>query len=340
MKIRSLMLFLLCAVALVMTTGCGDNLLESTADKDSDEACEYQVSRDLNEGEWNDVINADSDCASSMQKAAAYFGRAGYDIADIIARMSEANEEEDDNDAETYLDTLVGTVSKSKLDDLNSAVVQYSDVDEGDDDYDDAQFYIKMFIRPVLSFSSLKGVFDSTGTGIEYGCDVNNNGTPDDVDAASCAIIYSVIPNCEDSITGAAVTPTAGLTFTGYENTYTGLQVVISGSGPSEGCHESNTYYRLLDDSQASVTTTSDDCTVNSVPWNCPYEDADGENIDVVAAFENGLSSAEEALEELIGDEGESELDESITGLREEACGGDGCTSQEISDYIQNLESE
>ncbi len=320
MKVKRSMMLLLVVMSLFLITGCGSNMMEFAADDSSNEACLYEVSDDLNNSEWQDVL--DSDCASHMQKGAAYFGAAGYDIADIIARMSDANDSA--NDTDTYLNDLVGIVTRSTLDNINNAILQYGLVPAGPNKAD-ADFYRDVFLRPVKSLANLKMIMDTGTAGLDYNCDNNNNNEADEIDAAACAYLYAASEAC-----AAGVVPTAPVAVTlpnTYTGTYTGLEITIAGSDPD--C-ETSKYYKLLYDTNTKVAvTTSEVCTD---PWMCPYED-NGEYVDSVVVLDEALTAANSALTEAL----DSTAQDAIEELRNDVCGGDTCTSEDIAAYLLTL---
>ncbi len=333
MKVKNLVMFLVLAVSLLLVAGCGTNMLEFAADEDSTEACEYKASKDLNDGEWQDVI--DSSCAGPMQKGAAYFGLAGYDTTDIIDRMLEANDETGD-EIEVYLNNLVGVVSTATLTNLKASLAQYQAVAAGDSNKEDADFYVDIFINPMIGLSTLKGIVDPDGNGIDSDCDNNANGTPDEVDAASCSLIRATgaaNSGCS-AISGTTITSeVASLTFVDYDATYTGLNIQIAGSDPD--CTTS-TYKNLLSGGMVAVTTSDDCAGSDGGTWNCPFESG-GAAIDLVDELANILNDADSTVGALVGSD-DSEVDDAIEELRSDICGTDGvCTNQEVSDYLQTL---
>jgi len=326
MKVKRSMMLLLVVMSLFLITGCGSNMMEFAADDSSDEACQYEVTQNLNDGNWDDVTG--ESCATAMQKGAAYFGAAGYDIADIIARMNEANDSVSDNDTDTYLNDLVGIVTRSTLDNINNAILQYSLVPAGPNKAD-ADFYRDVFLKPVKSLANLKMIMDSNGNGLDSSCDKNNNGKADEIDAASCAFEYAALASCAD--TDVTPTPPVAVTLPAtYSGTYTGLEITITGAGAD--C-ASNKYYKLLYDTNSKVAlTTSEDCTDGGKPWNCPYEENNAA-VDSVAVLDQALTDADLALIGALGSTAEDAIEE----LRNDACGGDTCTSAEIAAYLLTL---
>jgi hypothetical protein len=330
-----LVFFLSFTASILIMVGCGDNPFESVSDDDSEEACRYEVSKNLDEGAWEDVL--ESSCASYMDRGAAYVGLAGFDIIDVIVEMVDANDEEDDDALDLYMNSLVGDVTDDSLDNLNGAHDEYSAVPSSDDDFEDAEFINVVIVNTLISLSSIKGVLDPEGDGISD-CDMNNNDTPDEADAAACAFYIVAGQSC----TPVGVTygsPVNNLSFSGYVNAYNGYQVSIDDNGGPSGAACSSTHKKLLDNTNTSVVaTTSDECLdiYGNGTWPCPYED-EGESVDVVAVLQDALSSAGSYLDELVA--GDDDIAEAVDELLLEACGADGvCTSAEIAAYLSDLD--
>ena len=306
---------------------CGENAFKALSDESSQEACRYETTKNLDSGNWDAVIN--SSCADSMQKGAAYFGRAGFDIKDVINRLSEAKDEE--NDLDIYLKALVPKVTEDTLADLSNAKNEYSKIPEDNYHYKDAQFYISL-VETSYSLSLMKIVIDSDGDGaISSTCDINGNGVPDDADAVSCALMASAGEDCGN---WASYTATGDITFEEKNGTYRGLIITISGS-PSETCPKE--YKKLLYKDNGNywlATTTSETCRASDdKDWPCPVE-MNNNPLDFVTAIDESLDKAIEFLNKALPGLDE-DVTQAIREIRDKACGGNRCTSQEIADYIQ-----
>jgi hypothetical protein len=325
----------LCLLA-VLFYSCGSNAFKGIADDSSQEACRYEVTKNLDSGNWDAVLN--SSCADSMQKGAAYFGRAGFDIKDVINRLSEASGEEEGKDLNIYLKALVPKVTEQTLNDLSMAKSEYGNVSPKDPHYKDAQFYISL-VDTSYSLSLMKIVIDSDGDGAISNCDINGNGVPDDADATACALMASgqsdpTSGNCGSSIS-ANYTATTDITFNGKSGTYRGLTINITGSGGTCPTTYKNLLYKNKIDGKYYyyVATTSGTCTaINDGEWPCPIEQ-NGEPLDLVSAIDESINSAINFLSNALPSD--VDVTQAIKEIRDKACGGDTCTSQEIANYIQ-----
>lgn len=338
MKKRTLWL---CLLSAAFIAGCGENIVEGLADKSSDEACRYETTQNLDKGNYDAVLT--SSCADSMQKGAAYFGKAGYDIKDVINRFSEAEDEEDD--LNLYMTALTKTVTDNTLTNLDSAKTEYDTVQSTSESFQDAQFYVSL-VNAVKSLSLIKLVIDADGDGALSSCDINLNTVPDEADTTSCALLASGSPNptsgnCTLSVSnGTTYTATyiasSDITFPDKAGTYRGLIITIPGTA-TVAC--SDEYKQILykgSDNNYWVATTSGSCQASdSQEWPCPLEQND-QPLDLVSAIDESISDAIESIGYALPGS-TTDVQQSIQDIRTEACGGDVCTSSEISAYLQTL---
>jgi hypothetical protein len=315
----------------LVVSGCGSNAFEPVADDTSQEACQYDVAMALDSGDYPAVLG--SPCAGHMQKGAAYFGLAGYDVNGVIEKLIDINNAPDSSArAELYLSTLVGVVTSDAMASLYGSSSEYAQVLPGEQFYDEANFYDNVFVKPLISLSNIKGIVDPDGDGTFSTCDLNGNGRPDEVDASACALLEATAPgNC--IIITNTVSP---LTFPGYSTTdYTGLEISVA-LLPTPEC--SSVYRQILSAPPAYVVaTTADFCTgSDSTQWNCPVE-IGGAPVDLVTDFNDNLNSASATLANTPGAEN-SEITRAMVDLIFDACGPDGtCTSNDLANYVMQL---
>ena len=325
------MIFLVAAFVLA---GCGDNAFDSGSDESSTEACKYAVSQALDEGRYDDVLA--SSCAHAMDLAAAYMGKAGYDVNDVVESMINANNASGDS-IDVYMNDLVGTVSNVSLENLYKAREAYDLIPATDSHYDAARFNNVVLVNSLIAISNIKGVMGGTTIPDTSTCDRNSNGTPDKADAAGCAFyIAAAIGNCtaQDASYSA---PFANVQFADLAATYTGYIITIDDKGGPKSDPDCQETEKKLLSSGMVAATTSDTCTdLGGNTWPCPFEDED-EPVDVVSVFEEILESSSDLLETMFGSD-TTEVSEAVDDLLSDACGADGtCTSQEIADYLQGL---
>ncbi len=228
---RLLHLFLAAGIVLVFF-GCSD--------KNSNQACIHAVTMNLDKGNYNAVL--ESSCANAMQKGAAYFGLAGFDITQVINNFSKTGSTSvnTQSDLSVYMTALVPNASGTSLTYMDDALQSYGTVTPGSeftvDNYKDAQFYISM-VDAVKALSLLKVVLPNLATtitgSIDTTCDKNINQVPDDADATACALLASAGQTCAPFATYVQTGP---LTFPSVTGTYYGLTITMTGAGspPSE----------------------------------------------------------------------------------------------------------
>ncbi len=331
MRSKNGIMLLAVALAALLFGGCGDNVFEGLADDGSREACLYQASLDLDNGNYAKVL--DSSCAGPMQRGAACVGLAGFDINTVLDRVIEANSAgSDSSQIEVYMSSLLGEVDGSMLSSLYDAGAEYSEALPDPD----ARFYLDVIIRPLISLTTLKGIIDPDGDGALSDCDINGNSTPDEVDAASCALLIAAGQNCSPVNASASAVP--NLIFPDESSItaiYTGLQITVAGM-TTPACD--GAYTELLDSSASFVVAVGSETCQGSdgSMWNCPIE-IDGLPLDLVGVFEENLNAAVDTMAALTGAQG-SEISTAMNELIADACGVDNlCTPEEISGYLQNL---
>lgn len=327
---------LLCALALFLAVGCG-------ADKNSNEACLYETTMSLDKGNYDAVLA--STCADSMQKGAAYFGKAGYSAKDVINRFSEtSNSASTTSDLNTYMNTLTGQVTENTLTNLDSAKTEYSNIPSTSSYYKDAKFYISL-VDAVKSLSLIKIVTDSTGFGTLSSCDINSNTVPDDADASSCALLVSAGQNCTTA--KATYIATGDITITDQTGaskagTYKGLTITATGTATSS-C--TGVYKKLLYKDSAnplygySVATTSTNMCTGSdgANWPCPIVQ-NGQPLDLVTAIDQSITSAINSMGQALPAGTSADVQQSITDIKTQACGVDQiCTSADVAAYLQTI---
>lgn len=337
---------------------CGDNAFKFMADDSSQEACRYEVSKNLDSGNWDAVIN--SSCAGPMDKGAAYFGKAGFDVKDVINRLSEAQDETEP--VNIYMKALVPKVDESTLNYLDSAAGEYGQVSSDSPHYKDAQFYLSL-VNAMKGLSLAKIVIDTDGDGkLLTNCDRNDNKVPDDVDATACALLVSgqlynnQTPDCSSLNGNGSVTfswspdapPGTYLTLKDQQGNqkngnYKGIIVNISGNGISDGCPQDDIYRkRLLFPSGNYVVvsvTTSNVCSDQyNQNWPCPIE-VGGQPLDLVTAIDQAVQAMITSMGNALPGVS-TDVVNSINEIRQDACGGDTCTSSEIADYLKNINTQ
>lgn len=315
-------------------------ILASCTDKNSQQACLYETSQNLDKGNYDAVLA--SPCADSLQRGAADFGKAGFSTTDVINRFIDANSgTAGSSDFKLFMSQMIGGVTDTSLGYLDAAHTEYSAVTATDSQYKNAQFSLSL-VDAIKSLSLLKFVSEGVLGTLNDQCDANGNSKPDDLDASSCALFISAGQACTAVNGNGAVTVTTdvpNLNLTGKSGTYRGIVLTVSGSGTNiSGCASPNEYKRLLFQSGAnsyvSVATSSELCTVQggTEQWPCPIEQ-NGQPLDLVTAVDQSLQSSISALQTSTTITGD--VAQAITDIKTTACPSGTCTSAEIAAYLQ-----
>jgi len=341
-------------IGLLLTAGISLLLVNCSSDKNSTEACLHETTLNLDKGNYDAVLA--SSCANAMQKGAAYFGKAGFDIKSVINNFSETGSISTSttsstgtkNDLNIYMTALVGKVTGTSLTYMDDAKSQYSSIPPSNSGYKDAQFYVSL-VDAVKSLSLIKivlpNILDANGD-LNTACDGNSNGVPDDADATACALMVSAptfttspppvtaVTSCSTGTTTyATVTHSTALLFSSLTGTtvYDGLKIDITpiGTGTTVACIPTgtSTYYKLLykltaAGEYAPATTTADLCTASDgSQWPCPIAQ-NGQPLDLVAALNESLNSSLISLSSSITGTTGTDVQQAITDIQAQACCG------------------
>ncbi|MBM4137737.1 MAG: hypothetical protein FJ241_13045 [Nitrospira sp.] len=336
---------LLAGLSLILVS-CGSNAFKSLSDENSDDACRYKTTQNLDSGNYDAVLI--STCANSMQLGAAYFGKAGYDIKDVINRLSEAQDQA--GPLNIYMSSLTGIITDDTLTNLDNAKNEYVLIQAVSPNYPDAQFYVAL-VDAITSLSLMKMVIDFDGDGkLLSDCNINddlpnNNDAPDDADALACALLVSGGQNCND--VNATSTQTGDITFTGKNGTYRGLTITLNGV-PTQTCPAQ--YQKLLVQ-QGGIwvvaTTSSRMCLASDGnQWPCPVL-KNNNPLDLVGAIDTSITGAINALGFAIPGK-TTDVQKSVNKIKsEKCCTGPGedpnnvstctCTQSELAQYIRTI---
>ena len=339
------MVVLLAAGISLLFFGCSD--------KSSEEACQHEVTMDLDTGNFDAVIA--SSCADAMQRGAAYLGKAGFSAANVINTLSEnGSKGGTQSDITIYMTALVGKVDEDTLTYLEQAKAEYSLVTQStiiaSDRYKDTQFYISL-ADAVKSLSLLKIILDADGDGmLNETCDKNNNQKPDEVDAMSCGLYTAASETCPSNT--QVDHDLVGLTFTEIPGfTFRGLIISVSGAGTNiTTCPNPNEYKSLLywqtavsPPSWTAIATDSGTPSCHGSDggmWPCPIIQ-NNQPLDLISAIDSSLTNAVDsmnaALQPISGATvtTSSEVQTGLQDIKTQACPSDPCTSANIADYLQ-----
>ncbi|MCX8075516.1 MAG: hypothetical protein N3C57_00640 [Aquificaceae bacterium] len=371
MKGKNLLLALFVAggISSMYSCGGGGNTFDSLADKNSTEACKFQVSQDLDKGRYDAVLN--SACATHMDRGAAYFGKAGFDVNDVIDRLIEAGGKQNVNSIDTYVKDLIpDDVNEDTLTYLDNAIREYT-LAAGENPQSqsllesqqvqasavrDARFYrsIVSMARGVATIKVVTPV-STTNAGTNarpLSCDINRNNTPDDIEALACALYVQHSVNLTSAATSGACnvrdnlsynySTTTDFTLSNRPGTYKGITVNISGT-PTTGC---GSEYRLLfykrqDNTYRLAATNSRSnqvCSIGNQQWPCPII-RNNNPLDFVDTVSNSFVRMVDDIARSIASTN-PDLRREIERIKQDACGPvnpNECTADEIRNYINKI---
>ncbi len=353
---RALMVLLMGTVALALLSCSGYNTGDSSA-----EARRYEILQALDSGNYDFVIQAlepdptyDGAFTSEegrLNLAAAYVGKAGFDINDIVKSMINSSGQQQNNDFQNFISTLSETIGGKGYPLLDQATVQYKNIIPDctltslTDIQKDACFYrgIVDATKAATATGLIVGDIDSWLN--PQGCtdDANNDNISDGAQATACAIVYAEnsATDCGDSDTTTNLASQGNVIF----NTSTGqvtLELTEITIGPAGPCTTSNTFYNLITNN-GEVVVTDGTCDTNLNPctgtpsggcYPCPVFDPNGQPYTVVNTVVDAIGSSADALTALLPQN--SDVSQSIQDFLTEVCGNDGtCTQSDIETYLQ-----
>ncbi|HTF99420.1 MAG TPA: hypothetical protein VK654_02390 [Nitrospirota bacterium] len=323
---------------------CAALFLFGCSNKNSKEACTHQVTMDLDAGHYDSVLA--SSCSDSLQRGAAYFGRAGFDTTNVVNVFIQTGASSGGTstqaDLTVYLTSLVSTVTETTLSDLDRAEAEYSSIPAMLDSYQDAQFYLSLACM-VKGLSLLKILSADAAGALDTTCDINNDSIADGADASSCALIAAsnISTGTSAVCSNATYSPAspADITFPGKTGTYSGLVVTLQGTGTT-ACPSQFKKLLYRDGSGhywVAVATPDIVCTDNNgAAWPCPVEE-NGQPVDFVASVGSMLDASIAALQlSLITVT--SDVQTSLEQIKNEACPSGTCTSIEIAQYLHTVQ--
>lgn len=330
----------------VLLAACVSLLLLGCGKKSSDEACQHETTMNLDHGNFDEVLS--SGCANALQRGAAWFGKAGFDIANVINRFSETSSDNNNNngnaignasssssDLTVYMTALIGSVDENTLTFIDNSRTEYNDVHAGEDMYRDAQFYVSL-VDLIKGLALMKMVIPNLVNddgSLDKSCDRNNNEIPDEADATACALNAASNISLATALTcsGASYAPLAPVEITLTDpagqpvtGTYSGLIISIATStnNPTPAC-ATTSYQRLLYKDAATnkfwvATTKSTWCAnANSLEsWPCPLT---GANLDFVASFDTSINNAVNSLSTAVTSTS-SDVATSMNDIKNQAC--------------------
>ena len=149
-------LILLITIILFITAGCGGNFFEGLENKNSSEAKEIDISKKLDSGDYDGILNNPD--ASALDYAAAAMGAAGLNPADLLDALNNMAEQSSTNDLSSVMSI---SINPEFLDELQSAKEKLEDEMDCENNPDGAKC-----LDPNLNFQLVMTSLTSTVTAI------------------------------------------------------------------------------------------------------------------------------------------------------------------------------
>jgi len=287
-KVLTVLLF---SISLLLS-GCGDSEGES----------KLETQQMLDSANYAGVIAKLEGGASSTSDfialGAAYMGKAGLSLADIVSAMSSDDSNGDDGFG-TFVSSIADKSTSTALSDLGKANDNYKQIlgDKCRDEnitLSDSQQDICLYIA-LANTTKAAVVIDTIAQDVSA-LSSDNNSSDDKLTASSCAMQYAFDGGSIVNVDGnCTIVEDGNVTFSLLEKTYTKLTVDVN----------STSYYYLMSDANQTILTDGfcsadsftprvDDYNVTTIPTQhaCPInEDKDAEELTTAGTLVNVLNN-------------------------------------------------
>lgn len=323
-------------------------LFSGCSKKNSDEACQHETTMNLDSGNYDAVLA--SGCADAMQRGAAYFGKAGFGVTNVVNRFIQTGVSSGQTttkpDLTVYMTDLVGKVDEGSLSNLDNSTTQYNSIPAASDSYKDAQFDVSL-VEIIKSLSLMKLIVSDINGTLDISCDINTNTVADGADAASCALVAAsristgITTTCNDNTIYAPATP-VDINFSGKSGTYSGLVITLQGTATTICPNQfKKLLYKDASTGEYWAVAISPDlqCTGSDGNiWPCPIEQ-NGKPLDLISAIDGSMNSAVSSLNSALTSTGASATDvqKSIQDIQTQACPSGTCSSTDIANYLLTI---
>ncbi|WP_457624624.1 hypothetical protein [Persephonella sp.] len=357
--LRKSLTFLLSGVFLF---SCGGYDSIGLSDDSSSEACVYDVVNALDDGNYDYVIqklSSDITCSGGftvdegkMNLAAAYVGKAGFSIPDLVNDILKTQTDIDFNNYQydKFIEVLSTKANISNIQMLHQASSLYREiiadcnVQDLTDIQKDACFY-RGLVEAAKSSVSLAYSLENVIAWLNpEACeDLNNNSIGDNGDMEACALEYAINDSC--TIPGVSLTQLGFVTFEDG-TTYESIKLVVSSSSPECSNNES---YKLIyrDQLYGTVVLTEGYCNVNREPCDnpdgitcvpCPAKDVNGNPYTIEETVLNAIESAANLITEVVGNTN-TDVKDAVDDFRSEVCAAADndpttCTTEDLVQYL------
>lgn len=198
-------------VALTLLTGCGSNMLEFVADKNSAAATREAAQILIDSGDYDAAISLlaaacpNFTCTNeddAQQLAAAYMGAAGLDVLDLIA-SADTNSDSSNNGTDfTAISELLPAITADNFTKIDSAIELLSNISNPTDDQL-LQLSISQLTAAVMAVGLAGGGgFDSNGVPLSCSGDCSSGTNATDITGTTITTADGSTPNVGDYAAG------------------------------------------------------------------------------------------------------------------------------------------
>ncbi len=337
---------------LVVSIFCSAIFLYGCKDDNSLNAYRYEVLKALDSGNYDKVIQllqkdnykkAFSNEELNINLAAAYIGKAGYDVSSILNDILDTDVDADG--FKVFSQAISKKASGKSLMYLSKAIEKYSEILQNVSCEDKQSLtelqkdacFLKGLVETAKGTNSFvlaiednpqerAGTLEKWIEGVNP-CsqdDINANNVPDDLEATACAIEYANNGSCY--IDNGSFS-TSSIAFSKEENTYnyTLLKIDIN-SDITCSQTDTNTFYRLI--SGTDVVITDGYCDLDLQPCSepdgidcfpCPIID-NQQNITVEDTIVETINNGVDTIISIIPEDQRSDIEENLREFKEEIC--------------------
>jgi len=338
---KKVLLVLLFSISLILN-GCGDSEGES----------QLETQQMLDQADYAGVIAKLEGKASTSEEfialGAAYMGKAGLSLADIVSAMASSDDSNQNSDGfGGFVGSIAGKSTPSALKDLGRANSNYKQIlgercRDNNATLSDSQKDICLYIA-LANTTRAAVAIDTLAEDVSKISD-DNNGSDDKLTASTCAMQYASDGASDANVdANCTISPEGNVTFSVLEKTYDKFTVAVNGAN----------YYYLMNDSNRTILTkgfcSADsftprvdiyNATLNACPIN---EDKDAEELTAVGILTTVLN---DGIDSIGGAAASDDISSDINEFKCDILGGNydefnGCrdsnfhvvdTTQEISE--------
>ncbi len=332
--------------SIFLFSGCGDDEGESR----------LSTQQMLDNGEYNKVITKLDDKAEKSDSdylalAAAYMGRAGVSLPDLVDVVS-SNNNDGDGEFSSFVNDISLITSASALLDLEKATAYYEEVvddncsGEIDTILSDSQKDICLFIG-LSSTTKVAVTIDLITEDISA---LSNSGVQDEqLKASTCAMQYALDGGSDVNVNEECrgnIVENSDVTFEIIEKTYTPLTITLNGreyyylmTEAITGTNSKQTvvtrgYCTAIDFSTRYIPQSSEEYEKPNDYYACPINEVkDEEELTVIELLVDVLNEGIDSITSAASEDMQADIDEFKEEIKDSSSSED-ITEQDIIDYL------